>query len=107
MYPGIQEHEGAWLTTTHSAFIPHVPGQGSTHLLFVHALLLSQSELVTHSGLHPTYGSPKYSFKQVQEPAPFLSLQIAFGPQGEGLQGSLGLSVGRGTAINGSSKVEY
>lgn len=80
--------------------MPHVPGQGSTHLLLEHALLLSQSEFVTHSGLHPTYGSPKYSLRQVHDPAPFLSLHIAFDPQGEGLQGSLGLSVGGGTIIN-------
>lgn len=68
------------------------------HLLFVQALLLSQSELVTHSGLHPTYGSPKYSFRQVQEPAPFLSLQIAFGPQGEGLQGLI-------NSVGGEAKI--
>lgn len=72
---------------------PHVPGQGSTHLLFTQALLRSQSELVTHSGLQPVYGSPKYSGKQIQEPAPFLSLQIAFAPHGDGLQGVSGLWV--------------
>lgn len=39
------------------------------------------------------YGSPKYSGKHAQDPAPFLSRQIAFAPQGEGLHGSLGDSI--------------
>lgn len=47
-----------------------------------------------HSGLQPAYGSPKYSGRHAQEPAPFLSLQTAFAPHGDGLQGSLGLSIG-------------
>lgn len=46
----------------------------------------------THSGLQPLYGSPEYSGKHVHDPAPFLSLHIAFGPHGEGLHGSLGNS---------------
>lgn len=72
-----------------SVLKPQVPGQGSLHLLFTHALSCAQSELVTHSGLQPVYGSPKYSGKHVQEPAPFCSLHIAFAPHGEGLQGLL------------------
>lgn len=92
--PGRQEQVGAWLITLHSAFIPHVPGQGSLHLLFIQALLRSQSLLTTHSGLQPVYGSPKYSDKHAQDPAPFRSLHIAFAPHGDGLQGSLGVSVG-------------
>lgn len=83
---------GAWFTTLHSAFKPHMPGQGLRHLLLVHALSLGQSVFSTHSGLHPVYGSPVYSGRHVQDPAPFLSLQTAFGPQGLGLQGSLGCS---------------
>lgn len=75
--------------TWHSAFKPQVPGQGSLHLLFVHALSWGQSVFVTHSGLQPMYGSPKYSGKHVQEPAPPCSLHIAFAPHGEGLQGLL------------------
>lgn len=94
MYPVKHVHDGAWFNTRHSAFRPQVPGQGSLHLLFVHALVRSQSAFVTHSGLHPVYGSPKYSGRQTQEPAPFFSLQIALAPQGDGLQGSLGPSVG-------------
>lgn len=58
------------------------------------ALLLSQSELTTHSGRQPVYGSPKYSGKHEHEPALFRSLQTALAPQGEGSQGFLGPSVG-------------
>lgn len=84
--------EGAWLITRHSAFKPHVPGHGSLHLLFIHALDRSHSELRTHSGLHPVYGSPKKSFMQIQDPAPFLSLHKALVPHGDGLHGSRGPS---------------
>lgn len=70
------------------------------HLLFKQALVRSQSELVTHSGLHPVYGSPKYSGIQVQEPAPFLSLHLALAPQGDGLHGVRGSSVVNGTINN-------
>lgn len=68
--------------------------QGSLHLLLTHAFALSQSEFKMHSGLQPEYGSPKYSGKHAQDPAPFRSLQKAFAPQGEGLHGSLGVSTG-------------
>lgn len=81
--------------TWHSAFNPQVPGQGSLHLLFTHALVLVQSVLRTHSGRQPEYGSPKYSGRHVHEPAPLRSLQIALTPQGDGLHGfrvSIGIS---------------
>ena len=65
-----------------------MPGQGSTHLFLTHALCLLQSVLRTHSGRHPVYGSPAYSGKHVQDPAPLRSLQTAFAPHGDGLQGS-------------------
>lgn len=87
VYPERQVQVGEWLTVLHSALIPHAPGQGSLHLLLEQALLRSQSELDTHSGRQPVYGSPKYSGKQAHEPTPFLSLQRALAPQGEGLQG--------------------
>lgn len=51
--PGKQLHIGIWLITLHSAFWPHVPGQGSTHLFRIQALSLGQSEFKTHSGLQP------------------------------------------------------
>lgn len=75
---------GMWLMTSHIAFCPQVPGQGSAHLLRMHALSLGHSALTTHSGLHPTYGSPWYSGLHVHTP---LS-QRAFDPQGVGLHGS-------------------
>lgn len=46
-----------------------------------------QSLFTTHSGRQPLYGSPKYSGKHVQEPAPLRSWHSALGPQGEGTQG--------------------
>lgn len=82
------------MTTRHSALTPHMPGQGSRHLLLTHALSRGQSVFSTHSGRHPVYGSPVYSGKHVQDPAPFFSLQTAFAPHGEGLQGIFGPSVG-------------
>lgn len=87
--PRRQEQIGEWFRTLHSAFVPQVPGHGSTHLLLTHDLRLSQSEFWTHSGRHPVYGSPKYSCKHVQEPAPFCSRQTAFEPHGDGLHGLL------------------
>lgn len=93
------------MTTLHSAFKPQVPGQGSLHLLFTHALLRSQSVFITHSGLQPVYGSPKYSGKHIQDPAPLRSLHTAFAPQGDGLHGILGPSVGA-TVIEILSKID-
>lgn len=52
-------HIGMWLTTSHKAFSPHVPGQGSLHLFLMQALSFEQSEFKTHSGRHPSYGFPK------------------------------------------------
>ena len=89
-----QLHTGMWLMTSHLAFCPHVPGQGSLHLLRIQALSLGQSVLSTHSGRHPEYGSPWYSGKHVQTP----SRHWVFGPHGVGLQrstGSGGLSIRR------------
>jgi hypothetical protein len=80
-------HVGEWFKTLQSALRPHTPGQGSTHLLLLQALFLAQSEFVTHSGRQPAYGSPKYSGRQTQDPAPFLSLHKALAPQGDGLHG--------------------
>lgn len=66
--PSKQEQEGMWFTVTHCVFSPQVPGQGSKHLFLIHALSWEQSMLITHSGLHPLYGSPWYSGKQLQTP---------------------------------------
>jgi len=76
-------------------------------------LLRSQSEFVTHSGLQPVYGSPKYSGKQEHEPAPLRSLHIAFAPHGDGLHGIFGPSTGTKNfknnikLINTSERVQY
>lgn len=85
--------------TWHSAFWAHVPGHGSLHLLLMHALLDWHSAFTIHSGLHPSYGFPKYSGRQEQDPAPFCSLQMAFMPHGDGSQG-FKYSCGIGSAKN-------
>lgn len=69
-----------------TAFVPHTPGQGSIHFLFMQALFTGHSELTTHSGLHPG-GVPMNSGKQEQIATPSLSLHTLSGPQGDGLQG--------------------
>lgn len=61
-------HIGMWLYTSQIAFVPQVPGHGSLHLLWIHALFLGQSLFNTHSGLHPKYGSPWNSGLHVQTP---------------------------------------
>lgn len=81
-----QVQTAMWLTTWHKAFNPHVLIQGSTQCCLTHALSIGQSELIVHSGRHSKYGSPWYSGWQEQTP----SLQTAFGPHGDGLQGSVG-----------------
>jgi hypothetical protein len=74
--------------TVQIALLAQVPGHGSMHLFLLQAMFLLQSPFSTHSGLQPILGSPKYSGRQLQSP---LS-QCVFGPQGEGLQGSLSTS---------------
>ena len=107
-YPGRHIHIAIWLLTLHWALIPQVPGQGSIHLFLWHALIEGQSELTTHSGLHATYGSPKYSGIHWQAAALPLVWQFAFVPQGDGLQGSIiSVVLGGGVAfilhtLNGS-----
>lgn len=49
-----QTHVGIWFITSQLAFTPHVPGQGSLHLLPIQALSLGQSAFSTHSGRHIT-----------------------------------------------------
>jgi len=56
-----------------AVLIPQTPGQGSSHLFRLQALLDGQSWLSTHSGRQPMYGSPKYSGIHTQEPAPSLT----------------------------------
>ena len=66
MYPTTQVHTGLWFMTLHSALNPQTPGQGSIQCWLTQARVVIQSELTTHSGLHPLYGSPKYSGLQLQ-----------------------------------------
>ena len=82
-------HVGIWFKTRHSAFTPHNPGHGFTHLKFWHALVVGHSAFVEHSGLHAIYGSPKYPWMHVQAAAPFRFLQLAFDPHGDGRHGSI------------------
>ena len=103
MYPSMQVQIGIWFLTLQMALTPQVPGHGSMHLFLWHALLEGQSELTTHSGLHATYGSPKYSGMHWQDPAPFRRWQLAFDPHGDGLQGSI-CSVG---TLGGAKNLQY
>jgi hypothetical protein len=43
--------------------------------------------LTVHSGLHPSYGLPKYPSEHIHEPTLFLSLHMALLPQGDGVHG--------------------
>lgn len=56
------------------------------------ARVFGQSELMTHSGRHSTYGSPKYSDMHLHEAARLRSSQTAFKPQGLGRHGCIGSS---------------
>ena len=50
VYPLRQVHFGICRIVLQMALIPHVPGQGSIHLLLTHARSVGQSLLRTHSG---------------------------------------------------------
>lgn len=86
VYPFWHVHTGLWFTVWHTEFVPHAPGQGSTHLWFLQALLNKHSELTTHSGRQPG-GLPTYSRKHEQTAWPWFSLHSLFGPHGEGWHG--------------------
>lgn len=88
VWPDEQLQMGLWFTTWHRAFTPHVPGQGSWHLWFRHALSWGQSALTTHSGLQEG-GVPTYPTWHEHTACPLISRHILKGPQGEGSQGSL------------------
>lgn len=86
VYPLGHEQTGIWFTTSHTAKLPHVPMQGSTHLLRKHALFRVHSAFVVHSGRHPfgSYGFPWYSAMHRHS----LPKHSAFGPHGLVLQKS-------------------
>lgn len=80
------EQTGLWLTTTHLAWMPHVPGQGSLHFWLAQASFCRQSELRVHSG-RQRGGDPRNSGAQLHTACPFSSRHMLFGPQGFGLHG--------------------
>lgn len=80
---------GVWLTTRHSAFDPHEPGQGSLHFWLMQAKLLEHSLLLIHSGLQ-FGGAPINSGKQEQDGESPETLHCELGPQGDGWQGLTG-----------------
>ena len=88
-YPWGQLQMGLWLTTSHLALIPHTPTQGLEHLRLIQARAGAHSLLITHSGLHAG-GAPKYPGKQVHTGRDSTTRHSAFGPQGDGWQGSVG-----------------
>jgi len=72
-YPGSHVHLGWCEIVLQDAYVPHTPGQGSTHLFLTQALSSEHSGFIEHSGLHSMYGFPNISGRHVQEAAPFLS----------------------------------
>lgn len=84
------------MITLHTAPKPHDPGHGSLHFSLKHALLLTHSALITHSG-RQFGGFPVYSDKQEHDGDPPISLHCEKGPHGEGTHGSLYTGVAAGT----------
>lgn len=101
--PAKQLQYGEWLVTWHSELRPQTPTHGSWHFMLRHALVLGQSEFITHSGRHSVYGSPKNSGRHVQDPALFCSWQTAFVPHGDGLHGFIGSGGSFATRNGGNS----
>lgn len=89
--PFLQEQIGLCLMTLQFEFLPQEPGQGSWHFWFKQARLREQSELVTHSGRHAG-GLPMKIGRQEQTAWLLLTRHWLLGPQGDGLQTSLGVS---------------
>lgn len=78
------------MITLHCALKPQIPGQGSIHFVFEHALFNGQSALIVHSGRHPVpSGVPKNPGKHSHRALSFDDLQTVFIPHGDGLHGSI------------------
>lgn len=92
VYLGGQLQIGLWVTTWHSALIPHVPGQGSMHFWLTQAWFSGHSELDMHSGLQ-VGGEPIYPIRHVQTAWLLMVLHKLYGPHGEGTQGFVGGSI--------------
>lgn len=84
--PALHVQIGLWFMTWQRALIPHVPGHGSLHFWCIQAWCWGQSVLTTHSGLH-VGGVPTNPSWQEHTPWPSTSLQLLYGPQGEGTHG--------------------
>lgn len=85
---GGHQQIGAWLNTRHIAPLPHVPGQGSMHLLRTQARSRGHSELTTHSGLQPVVdASPLVPLGHEHMALSPITVHKAPGPQGEGVHG--------------------
>lgn len=82
--PDGQLQIGMWFVTVHKAEWPQTPGQGSRHLVFIQARFRAQSLLRTHSGRHPTYGSPWKSWRHSHTAILLRTRQFALLPQGDG-----------------------
>lgn len=66
------------------------------HLFLRQVLSRGHSEFKMHSGRQASYGLPMYSGRHSQSPF----LQIAFGPHGDGLHGSLTVGIVAKRRIN-------
>lgn len=92
---------GLWFMTRQVAPRPQVPGQGSLHLLLMHALSGEHSELTRHSGWQ-TGGNPLLPGRHEHTANPFGDTRhLLFGPHGDGSQGFLG-----GTVSGGAAKIK-
>lgn len=88
VYNSLQAQIGLWFLIIQVANVPQEVGQGFTHFWLTHARSWGHSEFRTHSGRHMG-GVPVYCGKQEQTPWPFTTRHWLFGPQGDGLHGSL------------------
>lgn len=93
VYPLVQVQIGLWFTVRHLVFNPQEPGQGSAHLLSMHALFWEHSELTVHSG-RQVGGTPTNPSWQRHTACPLWTRQLLLGPHGDGSQGFSGGEVG-------------
>lgn len=98
VWSGPQLQMGLWLKTSHLAFSPHVPWQGSIHFWFTQACVVAHSLLVVHSGRH-CGGVPMKPWRHEQTEWPLISLHWLLGPQGDGLHGCSSRFGGFGVSI--------
>lgn len=76
------------MITLQTASNPQVVGHGSIHFWLTHAWFKGHSEFKTHSG-RQFGGLPMKLALHEQTGKPFMTLQLVFDPQFEGLQGSV------------------